>query len=93
MRLTPQRTVQLHIDNCCKLYQLSGMTQLTGQEASILAFIARFPDSADASELAKSLSGRSRKIADALIKRHSKGSRDASSSAAARAVRAWAVAG
>lgn len=67
------------------------MTQLNGHEASVLAFIARFPKSKDATRLAKTLDGAAKEIAEALLKGRSAAT-DVSSSAAARAMRNWAAA-
>ena len=46
---------------------MSPMTKLDGREASILAFIARFPSSSEAARLARTLNGPAKKIADSLL--------------------------
>jgi hypothetical protein len=43
------------------------MTKLNGREASILAFIARFPASSEAKRLSRTLEGPAKRIADSLL--------------------------
>lgn len=66
------------------------MTELTADDASILAFIARAPKSREAAQLAKRLQGPAKDIAEALM---NESNQQTDVGTAAQAMRKWAAAG